>query len=84
MLFKLNSFFGKHKRDNFFVSSFNFTFKTGTNADYKIYSVDGAFIKSGKMTSNKSQVSLSDSPDGIYFIHITNESSINQIVKLIK
>ncbi len=64
--------------------SFNFTFKTGTNADYKIYSVDGAFIKSGKMTSNKSQVSLSDSPDGIYFIHITNESSINQIVKLIK
>jgi len=63
---------------------YNFSYDGFTNLDYKIFSATGTLVSEGKAGSSDFQINLKNVANGMYFVHINTENSVNQVIKLIK
>lgn len=54
------------------------------NTNIKVYNVTGALVKEQKAASETSTVDLQQEPNGIYFIHIEQNSETIKILKIVK
>ena len=53
-------------------------------SEYRLFSIYGEMVKSGKLSSNRNEISTSDLPSGAYYLNIIGKEGGLQIEKLIK